>query len=141
MLVELSLKLGPEINRQAVNRTRPHQRRPKTSILSLVSGSGSVHVSVSVSVSVTVFVFGYSCKRWQKFIVCENVLTSLKSSLSVCWLPSWIYICVLLIVWSSYRAWRFMCSYPASSLILQSDFHIFAAFLPVPRIPRGLVRC
>lgn len=37
-----------------------------------------------------------SCRRWQKFIVCENVLTSLKSSLRR--LPSWIYICVSLIV-------------------------------------------
>lgn len=52
-----------------------------------------------------------SCRRWQKFIVCENVLTSLKSSLRR--LPSWIYICVSLIVcvWSSYRAWRALCRF------------------------------
>lgn len=79
-----------------------------------------------------------SCRRWQKFIVCENVLTSLKSSLRR--LPSWIYICVSLIVClvklSCVACFMLACvsrspySYTRLGLISQSDFRILAELLP-----------
>lgn len=79
-----------------------------------------------------------SCRRWQKFIVCENVLTSLKSSLRR--LPSWIYICVSLIVclvklscvacFMLARVSRSPYSYTRLGLISQSDFRIPAELLP-----------